>query len=84
MSNFDKVAASPETLGKFLSSIPIATGPWDELFHRRFCYSCIDSCGLENCDTPNCPHQAERNNPTWWLMQTAGPEVSVEQEKEAD
>lgn len=76
MTNFEKVAASPETLGAFLSSLPIATGPWDELFHRQFCDSCIDSCGTKNCDTPGCPHQDKRNNPAWWLMQM------VEQRKE--
>lgn len=73
MSNFEKITASPEALGAFLSSLPIATGPWDELFHRKFCDSCIDSCGTKNCDTPGCPHQAERNNPTWWLTQEAKP-----------
>lgn len=65
MTNFENVAVSPETLGAFLSSLPIATGPWDELFHRQFC----DSCEAENCDAENCPHQAERSNPMWWLMQ---------------
>ncbi len=63
MSNFEKVAASPETLGAFLSSLHVATGPWDESFHRDFC----DSCERENCDVEHCPHQDERNNPTWWL-----------------
>ncbi len=67
MSNFEKVAASPETLGAFLSSLHVATGPWDESFHRDFC----DSCERENCDVEHCPHQAERNNPTWWLTQAA-------------
>lgn len=66
MTNFEKVAASSETLGAFLASLPIATGPWDEQFHRLFC----DSCEAENCDAENCPHKAERSNPTWWLNQT--------------
>ncbi len=69
MSNFEKVAASPETLGAFLSSLHVATGPWDESFHRDFC----DSCERENCDVEHCPHQAERNNPTWWLKQGEEP-----------
>ncbi len=60
MSNFEKVAASPETLGAFLSSLHVATGPWDESFHRTFC----DSCERENCDVEHCPHQDTRNNPT--------------------
>ncbi len=63
MSNFEKVAASPETLGAFLSSLHVATGPWDESFHRDFC----DSCERENCEVEHCPHQDTRNNPTWWL-----------------
>jgi len=40
MSNFEKVAVSPETLGAFLASLPIADGPWDEQFHRQFCDGC--------------------------------------------
>ncbi|MEY8388924.1 hypothetical protein AALC17_16875, partial [Oscillospiraceae bacterium 38-13] len=24
-----------------------------------------------SCDTENCPHQNERSNPLWWLVQTA-------------
>ena len=40
MTNFEKIAASPETLGTFLASLPIASGPWDEAFHRTFCDGC--------------------------------------------
>ncbi len=72
MTNFEKITASPEALAAFLSSIPIATGPWDERFHRAFCDSCIDSNGTRNCDTPGCPHQDKRNNPLWWLTQETG------------
>jgi len=67
MSNFEKAAALPETLGTFLSSLNVATEPWDESFHRIFC----DSCKQENCDVEHCPHQDTRNNPTWWLTQAA-------------
>jgi len=67
MSNFEKAAASPETLGTFLSSLNVATEPWDESFHRTFC----DSCKQENCDVEHCPHQDTQNNPTWWLTQAA-------------
>uniref|UniRef100_A0AAU8B792 Uncharacterized protein n=1 Tax=Dulem virus 34 TaxID=3145752 RepID=A0AAU8B792_9CAUD len=67
MNNFERIAASPEALGKFLASLPIVYGPWDYAFHRRFC----DDCEAENCDTEKCPHQAERANPTWWLEQEA-------------
>ena len=67
MTNFEKITASPEALGEFLTSLPVATGPWDEEFHRVFC----DSCERENCDEGKCPHNAERDNPLWWLNQTA-------------
>lgn len=67
MTNFEKIAASPETLGTFLASLPVASGPWDEEFHKMFC----DGCPSENCDAENCPHNAERNNPTWWLTKEA-------------
>jgi len=63
MNNFEKVVALPEMLGAFLSSLHIATEPWAESFHRTFC----DSCEREDCDVEHCPHQAKRNNPTWWL-----------------
>ena len=67
MTNFEKIAASPETLGTFLASLPIASGPWDEAFHRTFC----DGCQVEDCDGQGCPHKVERGNPLWWLMQEA-------------
>ena len=67
MTNFEKIAASPETLGMFLASLPIASGPWDEAFHRMFC----DGCQVEDCDGQGCPHKVERGNPLWWLMQEA-------------
>ena len=64
MSNFEKITATPEALGEFLASLPVATGPWDKEFHRMFC----DSCERENCDEGRCPHQDKRYNPLWWLM----------------
>lgn len=63
-TEFERIAKSPEILGEFLASLPVLTGPWDEAFHRTFC----DTCKVDNCDADNCPHQAERNNPTWWLL----------------
>ena len=62
MSNFEKNTASPDALGEFLASLPVATGPWDEEFHRAFC----DSCELSECRTETCPHKG--NRPLWWLM----------------
>lgn len=67
MTNFEKITATPEALGAFLASLSIADGPWDEAFHRMFC----GECQSENCDAENCPHQNERTNPLWWLVQTA-------------
>ena len=63
MTQFEKITASPEALGEFLGSLPILQGPWDDLFQSCFC----SECHAENCDAENCHHQAERNNPTWWL-----------------
>ncbi len=65
MSNFEKITASPEALAAFLSALPVTSGPWDDDFHREYC----DHCGLEDCD--HCSHEAERNNPAWWLAQEA-------------
>ena len=72
MTNFEKITETPETLGTFLASLPIASGTWDEAFHRMFC----DGCQAEDCDGQDCLHKAERNNPLWWLMQ----EAEVEQD----
>ena len=63
MNNFERITASPEALGAFLAPLPVLQGPWDDAFHRAFC----DTCQVEDCDADGCPHQAERNNPTWWL-----------------
>lgn len=63
MTNFEKVTASQEELGRFLAELPVATGPWDGVFRKEFC----DSCERKNCDEKRCPHQDKRNNPTWWL-----------------
>ena len=69
MTNFEKVTASPEALGEFLSTLPVATGPWDGAFRKQFC----DSCERKNCDEKRCPHQDKRNNPAWWLVQGGKP-----------
>lgn len=62
---FDKITASPEALAEFLAPIPALETPWDELFQRIYCAA----CSAENCDAENCPHQAERNSPAWFLAQ---------------
>lgn len=62
-TNFQKITKSPEALAAFIGSLPTLSGPWDDSFHREFC----DDCPAENCDAENCPHNAERDNPLWWL-----------------
>lgn len=66
MTNFEHITASPETLGTFLAYLPIADGPWDVKFRQIFCRE----CKAENCPE-NCPNEAARNNPLWWLDQAA-------------
>ena len=66
MTNFEKITVSPEALGEFLASLPVATGPWDEEFHRASC----DSCEVLECRAETCPHKG--NRPLWWLNQAAG------------
>lgn len=65
MNNFEQITASLEALAAFLASLPTLSGPWDDTFHRAFC----DNCPAEDCDAAPCPHQAERDNPAWWLAQ---------------
>lgn len=66
-SNYEVLTASPEALGNFLASLPVANSPWDECFSQTSC----SSCEREDCDADGCPHQDKRNNPTWWLAQEA-------------
>lgn len=54
-TNFQKITKSPEALAEFLGSLPTLSSPCDDSFHRAF------------CDAENCPHNAERDNPLWWL-----------------
>jgi len=61
MTVFEKVAASPETLGALLASLTVIDSPWESAFHKAFCADC------KQCDCGTCPHENERNNPTWWL-----------------
>ncbi len=68
MTQFEEITQSPETLAAFLSSLPVIDGPWDKEFQARFCAG----CAAENCD--DCPNQRFRNNPGWWLNQTAAAE----------
>lgn len=67
MTNFERITASPEALAGFLAEIPALDGPWDAAFQREFC----GDCEAENCDAENCPHNAERNNPLWYLKREA-------------
>ncbi len=67
MTNFEKITETPEALGELLASLTVIDSPWEDAFQKAFCAG----CGLENCDVVECPHDAERNNPLWWLVQTA-------------
>ena len=73
MTNFEKITETPEALGELLASLTVIDSPWEDAFHTAFCADC--ERGGE-CDTEHCPHQNERNNPTWWMMQ----EAEVEQD----
>ena len=64
-THFEQITASQEALAEFLASIPALDTPWDGLFQRTYCAA----CSAENCDAENCPHQAERNSPAWFLAQ---------------
>ena len=68
MTIFEQITASPDALGAFLASLPVANSPWDEAFHKEVCAK----CGQTDCD-PIYPNQNKRNNPTWWLKQEATP-----------
>lgn len=53
MDNFERLTQSRGTLGAFLRSLPVLSGPWDDEFHRRRCAFCT----RENCD--ECPNEEE-------------------------
>ena len=80
MSNFEKITASLETLGDFLASLKAADTPWEDAFHKTFC----TECGRDNCDEKPCPFQKERDNPTWWLFQTADGEQEAAKDSERE
>ena len=80
MSNFEKITASLETLGDFLASLKAADTPWEDAFHKTFC----TECGRDNCDEKPCPFQKERDNPTWWLFQTADGEQEADKDSERE
>lgn len=80
MSNFEKITASLETLGDFLASLMAVDTPWEDAFHKTFC----TECGRDNCDEKRCPFQKERDNPTWWLFQTAEGEQEAANDSERE
>ena len=59
---FDQIAATPGTLAKFLETLNVDNGPWDDEFAKRFC----EGCKHTTCPEP-CEHEEYRNNPGWWL-----------------
>lgn len=68
MNEFERVSKTPEALGDFLKSLPILEGPWDAAFQEHYCAT----CAVAECD--KCPHEAQRNNPGWWLTLEMGKE----------
>ena len=54
-------------LGKLLASLTVIESPWEKELQKVFC----TGCGQEDCVT--CPHEEERNNPTWWLTMGGKP-----------
>lgn len=69
MTVFEQVIKDRETLAGMLTSLRAVNTPWDAAFQKAYC----DKCELEDCDTQGCPHQAQRNNPLWWLGLEAAP-----------
>lgn len=59
---FERITVSPEILGAALARLNVVDAPWDKAFQETFCAG----CPYEDCPRV-CPHQAERNNTTWWL-----------------
>ena len=72
MTNYDRIAETPEALGAFLASLPIANAPWDDEFHKQFCAD----CHYLGCDS--CPHEQFRNNPLWWLKRETQKDYEAE------
>ena len=67
--NFERITKDAATLAAFLRSLPVLDAPWDTAFHKRYCAACT----ADGCD--DCPNEAFRSNPEWWL--------SLEAENEA-
>ena len=53
MSNFEKITATPEALGAFLASLPVATGPWDKSFVTIILGLLCSRCALSSQNSTN-------------------------------
>lgn len=62
---FDAITKDKPTLAAFLRELPVLEAPWDQAFQKQYCAGCVST----DCDT--CPNETYRNNPAWWLAQTA-------------
>ena len=60
---FEAITKDAATLAGVLGSLPVLEAPWDDAFHKQYCAG----CEADNCDAENCPHNAFRSNPEWWL-----------------
>ena len=66
VTNFDRITATPKSLASFLSSLNAVDTPWERAFSN---YACV-GCAYEDCPD-KCPQEQWRDDPEWWLMQTA-------------
>lgn len=64
MTNYERLTASPDTLGAFLATLPVTDVPGTRPFKRS---SAPDA--HKRTVSQAAPHQDKRNNPAWWLMQ---------------
>ena len=76
MTQFEKITESRETLGVFLTALPVIHGPWDTEFQARFCADCL----YLGCDA--CPHEGFRNNRGRGLTLEARIERAAAEERE--
>lgn len=61
MKVFEKITQTPETLAEMLAGLSLPDSPWDRAFREKYCAA----CSQVDCD--DCPYEAYRGNPLWWL-----------------
>lgn len=68
MTNFEKITETPEALGEFLASLPVADGPWDAEFHKAFCTTGVQGVWATV--------YLEEGQPVYWAV--AGPWIQFQ------